>query len=269
MTYKQDMKSGFVLFCRMLVVVVVTALTEPEYYAQLQGPHAPHLDAMHTTQPICDGEQNDGLDIAVHIGIPVLAPANGVISSVWNDKTYGCGLSVMLTLEDGSVAGFTWLSDTMVYVGQAVKQGQILAHSGQSGNTTKPLLHYTLFTAGEGKVDPRARPQSAPEDVSKPFTDVGDLERAISMIDASSEPENVKQSARQLVMKRFYEQRALVETKYHDLLKAATDAWYANGKSWKKIPSNLWLSLREADRGRLRSGIDPEMQRGISTIDSN
>ncbi|HEY5329366.1 MAG TPA: hypothetical protein VIJ79_05750 [Acidobacteriaceae bacterium] len=43
-------------------------------------------------------------------------------------------------------------------------------------------------------------------------------------------------------------------------LHLALDAWYANGKDWQKISPNVWNSLTERDKGRLRDGIDPEIR---------
>ena len=46
---------------------------------------------------------------------------------------------------------------------------------------------------------------------------------------------------------------------YTENLHRALDSWYANGKDWSKIPSELWSKLTERDKGRIKDGIDPEM----------
>ena len=213
---------------------------------------------MRMSQPICDADQNDGLDIAVPVGTPVLATEVGTVLAVWNDKIYGCGLSVTVKYQDGAVAGFTWLSDTMVYVGESVKQSQVIAHSGRAGNATSPQLHYTLFTDAEGKIDPRQHKQFQPD--MKEFADPNALDRALRSL--AAEPNLSLEEKKRIAAKldaQHHAMRILVEEEYQETLRKATDAWYANGRRWRRIPPGIWTRLRKADQGRFQNGIDPEI----------
>lgn len=240
-----------------LALAIAGALMPHLCPAQLSGQHTNNTNPLRTTQPICDSDRNDGLDIAVPVGTPVFAPSSGIISAVWNDKIYGCGLSVMVNLPDGAVAGFTWLSDTMVYIGEPVKQGQIIAHSGKavtrrSRSCTTPCsrLRRARLIPGQG---PRQHRQKA----KKRLTDPVDLQKAIDSLNASDESDYTKTQGKQLLVERFYKDRALADSEYKDNLKKALDAWYVNGKNWEKIPPDVWAKLNKADQARMRRGIDP------------
>lgn len=214
---------------------------------------------MHTTQPICDGDKNDGLDISVPVGTPVIAPADGVVSARWNDKTYGCGLTVMMKFPDGSYAGFAWLSDTRVEVGQTVKQGEVIAHSGQTGNAPSPELHYTVFTPGGDKIDPRKWVMSKPPqpDISA-IADPNVLEKAIQAAQNGPESPQIKKQIIAELEAEHAHYRTIENQKYDDNLGKAVNFWYANSKNWRKIPSDVWAKLNDADKGRLKGGIDPQ-----------
>lgn len=96
---------------------------------------------------------HNGQDIAVPIGTAVVAPMAGTIKST--SPTEGGGNQVVMVHDNGWFTGYAHLSKVAVKVGQKVKQGQIIAYSGNTGkHTTGPHLHFTLTDPKGNKVDP-------------------------------------------------------------------------------------------------------------------
>jgi murein DD-endopeptidase MepM/ murein hydrolase activator NlpD len=84
-----------------------------------------------------------GVDVALPVGTPLTAPADGVV--VHKNKTASAGYNLILRHEG------TW--HTVYYhlqkpshlaVGDKVKAGQIVAKSGNTGQSTGPHLHWEL-----------------------------------------------------------------------------------------------------------------------------
>jgi murein DD-endopeptidase MepM/ murein hydrolase activator NlpD len=53
-------------------------------------------------------------------------------------------LSVTITHANGFQSGYAHLSEQLVKAGQKVKQGDIIAKSGNTGRSTGAHLHFTL-----------------------------------------------------------------------------------------------------------------------------
>lgn len=68
-----------------------------------------------------------------------------------------------------------------------------------------------------------------------------------------------KAKVREYMIKRWLEDRAIEEAEHKDNLRQALDSWYANNRDWRKIVPEAWSKLSDADRGRLKLGIDPEL----------
>jgi len=96
-------------------------------------------------------ELHTGIDIAVSAGTKVAAVGNGVVTDV--GTTDAEGLYVRYALPGGYEAFYCHLQKAYVKKGDRVKAGQIVALSGNSGRTTGPHLHYTLWLNGN-LVDP-------------------------------------------------------------------------------------------------------------------
>jgi murein DD-endopeptidase MepM/ murein hydrolase activator NlpD len=104
------------------------------------------------------GRTHPGIDLRADIGTPVVAPNNGKVL----DVGYGPTTGTYLTLGDmqgNKTHRFMHLSKTLVDQGEIVKQGQVIAKSGNSGfnqRTNKPYaphLHWEKFVNDE-PVDP-------------------------------------------------------------------------------------------------------------------
>lgn len=87
-----------------------------------------------------------GVDIAVPIGTPVIAPVDAKVR--WVGNTPAGGIQVSLILEDDTRFGFAHLDKALVKQGQMVKQGDIIAHSGNTGRSTGPHLHFSMYQNG-------------------------------------------------------------------------------------------------------------------------
>lgn len=98
------------------------------------------------SQRILNGEAKQphyGVDVAVPTGTPVYAPASGVISLAEKDMYYTGGT---LTIDHGHglASTFLHLSKLHVKLGQAVKQGQLIADAGATGRATGPHLDWRV-----------------------------------------------------------------------------------------------------------------------------
>ncbi len=88
-----------------------------------------------------------GLDIGAATGAPVYATDSGVVVYAAGIDG-GYGLMVMIDHGNGFHSVYAHLSSTLVRCGQNVSQGQTVAMSGSSGNSTGPHLHFELRYMG-------------------------------------------------------------------------------------------------------------------------
>ena len=96
---------------------------------------------------------HNGLDLAVPENTNVFSPMDGVVEKVYyNDKG---GKQLIIRHPDGSKSGFAHLNNYNVSVGDSVKKGQVVALSGNTGNSSGPHLHFTWHTPDGTTVDPR------------------------------------------------------------------------------------------------------------------
>ncbi|WP_454279931.1 peptidoglycan DD-metalloendopeptidase family protein [Sphingomonas sp. Marseille-Q8236] len=101
------------------------------------------------------GERNDGIKIAVPVGTPIKATADGVVAYV-GDGIAALGGLVIVKHGDGWTSVYGHASKLMVQRGQSVKRGQTLALSGQTGFADRPELHFEL-RRGRSPVDPMSQ----------------------------------------------------------------------------------------------------------------
>ena len=91
-----------------------------------------------------------GIDFPVSVGTDVHAVTDGTISTKWN-PFYGNML--ILTAPDGTETWYCHLSEYKRRSG-TVKAGDIVAYSGDTGNSTGPHLHFEVHPGGGPAVDP-------------------------------------------------------------------------------------------------------------------
>ena len=87
-------------------------------------------------------EFHKGLDISTRKKSPVIAPSDGIVSSVSRDHGYG----ILLTVSHGHglKTRYAHLDEVLVKQGQYIKRGQKIALVGDTGRTTGPHLHYEV-----------------------------------------------------------------------------------------------------------------------------
>ena len=94
---------------------------------------------------------HSGVDLAADYGTNVLAVADGTVLDCSYDAAYGYILT--LEHENGVQTQYAHLSEFLVKAGDTVRQGQIIAKTGDSGWSTGPHLHLGVLIDGEA-VDP-------------------------------------------------------------------------------------------------------------------
>lgn len=94
---------------------------------------------------------HEGVDIAGDYGTPISATAAGIVTQAgW---VGGYGYLVEVKHADGIVTRYGHNSAVLVYEGQHVDQGSMIALMGSTGNSTGPHCHYEVRIHGEA-VDP-------------------------------------------------------------------------------------------------------------------
>ncbi|GAA0331752.1 M23 family metallopeptidase [Streptomyces blastmyceticus] len=90
-----------------------------------------------------------GIDFPVSYGTPVMAATDGTVRTQYN---VAYGNMAIVTSPDGTETWYCHLSSTKLRSGQ-VKAGDVIAYSGNSGNSTGPHLHFEVRPGGSA-VDP-------------------------------------------------------------------------------------------------------------------
>lgn len=92
-----------------------------------------------------------GVDIGTPMGTPVLAAKAGKVT--WASWNGGYGNCVIISHGKGNSTLYGHLSSYNVKVGDSVSQGQVIAYSGSTGNSTGPHLHFGI-KENDSWVDP-------------------------------------------------------------------------------------------------------------------
>lgn len=88
-----------------------------------------------------------GIDYATPIGTSIYASCGGKVAQAgWSG---GYGYMVLITHPDGSQTRYAHLSKILVSAGQYVSQGEKIALSGSTGNSTGPHLHFEIILNGQ------------------------------------------------------------------------------------------------------------------------
>lgn len=101
---------------------------------------------------------HEGVDIAGDYGTPISATAAGTVTKAgW---VGGYGYLVEVRHADGIVTRYGHNSAVLVYEGQHVDQGSMIALMGSTGNSTGPHCHYEVRIHGEAVDSMYFLPQS-------------------------------------------------------------------------------------------------------------
>jgi murein DD-endopeptidase MepM/ murein hydrolase activator NlpD len=106
-----------------------------------------------TSSPAHSGKLRNAIDFIVPENTPVLAAANGVVTSVKDDSIIGGPIywnftnfiAIRHTNEEYSRYDHLAPQSSKVKVGQAVSEGQEIARVGMTGYTFHPHLHFQVF----------------------------------------------------------------------------------------------------------------------------
>jgi len=100
-----------------------------------------------------NGKGHNGVDFRSPQGTKVLAALAGTVVGAGNtDATPGCfsyGKWILIKHNNGLSTLYAHLSHNSVAPGQSVSTGEIIGYSGNSGYSTGPHLHFTVY-ASEG-----------------------------------------------------------------------------------------------------------------------
>src|SRR5262249_23560756 len=101
--------------------------------------------------PVVGGTKTQGIhgynavDIGAPVGTPILSSATGdVIVAKQGGWNGGYGSYVVIQHENGSQTLYGHASRVIVYAGEHVVQGQVIAYVGATGKATGPHVHFEI-----------------------------------------------------------------------------------------------------------------------------
>ena len=93
---------------------------------------------------------HEGVDLRADIGTPVLASRSGIVVSAKRNR--GMGNYIVIKHEDHLISIYGHLSQIFVAKNQLVRQGEVIASSGKTGNANycdiQPHLHFEIRKNG-------------------------------------------------------------------------------------------------------------------------
>lgn len=100
---------------------------------------------------------HSGVDFRASVGTSVLAMADGVVEAI-GDTDVACkgaslGKWVFIKHDNGLSSSYGHLSSILIKKGTKVKAGQVIALSGNTGYSTGPHLHVSIFASEGVKID--------------------------------------------------------------------------------------------------------------------
>jgi murein DD-endopeptidase MepM/ murein hydrolase activator NlpD len=102
--------------------------------------------------PKTDGQRNNGIDIAVPENTPIKAADDGVVIYSGNElKSFGN--LVLVRHNNDYITAYAHAKELRVKRGDAIKSGEIIGMSGQTGNIETPQIHFEI-RKGSTPVDP-------------------------------------------------------------------------------------------------------------------
>ncbi len=101
------------------------------------------------------GTQHGGVDMALPIGNPVYAATSGYVKRA--GATNGFGLAVVILGDDGMYTEYGHVDSVNVGLDTYVNAGDLIAYTGNRGQSTGPHLHFGVGTSFfGGHIDPEA-----------------------------------------------------------------------------------------------------------------
>jgi murein DD-endopeptidase MepM/ murein hydrolase activator NlpD len=93
-----------------------------------------------------NGGKNDGINIAVPANTPIHASASGTVTYAGNElKDYGN--LILVKHSGGYTTAYAHADRLVVSRGDFVARGQVIGYVGQTGDVSRPQLHFEIRTA--------------------------------------------------------------------------------------------------------------------------
>lgn len=128
---------------------------EPWFETGFVWPVVGPISGVYGSQRILNGEPkwpHFGVDVAVPVGTPVVAPADGLVVLVHDDMYYSGG-TVLLDHGYGLTSSYLHLHEVLVEEGQMLRQGERLGSVGATGRVTGAHLDWR-FNWFDQRLDP-------------------------------------------------------------------------------------------------------------------
>jgi murein DD-endopeptidase MepM/ murein hydrolase activator NlpD len=106
-----------------------------------------------------NGLVNDGINIAVDAGAGVKASDHGTVIYAGNELP-GFGNLLLVKHSNGFVTAYAHNIKLLVKKGAKVRQGQVIANAGKTGNVDRAQVHFEI-RRGDKPVDPKRYIESA------------------------------------------------------------------------------------------------------------
>jgi len=90
---------------------------------------------------------HNGVDFGVKDGTPVKSVMDGVVKAIGDNGKYAYGKWIAIDHQNGLITLYGHFSGYAAAIGQKVKQGQTIGYSGNTGFSTGPHLHFTVYAS--------------------------------------------------------------------------------------------------------------------------
>ena len=101
-----------------------------------------------------NGGKNDGINIAANLDAPIRASASGTVTYA-GDELKNYGNLVLVKHTGGYTTAYAHAGRLIVSKGDFVARGQVIGYVGQTGDVSRPQLHFEIRTATT-PVNPRS-----------------------------------------------------------------------------------------------------------------
>lgn len=95
---------------------------------------------------------HNGIDLGIPANTQIKSPMPGTVENVYSSPEGGNQL--IIKHNNGYVTGYAHLTKALVKKGDKIRQGEIVALSGNTGKSTGPHLHFTLKDGFGNWLDP-------------------------------------------------------------------------------------------------------------------
>lgn len=150
-------------------------------------------------EEIRNGRSHTGIDLAIPSGTDLRSIADGFVTKIVDMGSESLGKAVYIKTKSGEVHIFGHMQDISVKQGEVVHFGDLIGHSGNTGYSSGPHLHFAIKDDGQF-VDPSNMLDKLQE-VSGPYN-----QSDFSMFDLIKEgPEAIKDQIKEVIQESIQE----------------------------------------------------------------